>query len=93
MNGGYVCLNSKLLADIVSNSENVGAHEFKNCYDIALEAISTKKIIFGNAEIGAFYICGMYIESNGTIVFILYGDKAVICSFSSSDKNHYTIGG
>lgn len=93
MNGGYVYFDSKLLSDIISNSESVGAHMFKNCYDIAFEAISTKKIILGNAGISTLYIFGAYIESNGTIVLMLYGDKPLACTFTSSDKDHYTIGG
>ena len=91
MIGGYVYLNEKLANDIVTNSGTPGSHEFKNCYDIANEAISTKKFIIADVGVSRFYVFSATVE--GTIVLLLYGDSVITCTLTSADKNHYTIGG
>ena len=97
MIGGYVYLNEKLTNDIVTNSGTPGSHEFNNCYDIVKEAVSTKKIIIADIGMARFYMFSMYVEgeteAQDQIVLVMYGDQAVTCTFTSADKNHYTIGG
>lgn len=97
MIGGYVYLNEKLANDIVTNSGTNGSYEFKNCYDIVKEAVSTNKIIIGDIGMSRFYMFSMYVagasEAEDQIVLVMYGDQAVTCSFVASDKNHYIIGG
>lgn len=91
MVGGYVYLNEKLANDIVTNSGTPGSYEFKNCYDIVKEVVSTNKFIIADIGVSHFYVFSAHVE--GTIVLVLYGDSVITCTLTSADKNHYTIGG